>query len=275
MVIVFLVVALLGIIFLIASGGRIYKSSSANDAEISEGVKAVKALDNRTPAAPKDDPEKTTEPAPKPAADIDLNAEQEKIMNMSLDDYDDAETRKWFAGNCILGDSITMAAAEYGYLGYDVISAKIGAGFHNSDDLFADAIAKNPSVLFIFLGANDISNYLGDPNLFIDQYKNAVNSLSASLPNTVFYLHGILPEQEGVGYEEGYEYREAYNDALKKYCEETEGLTYINADFMLEQNPDFYDADGIHPTAAFYPRWLTYLADVSGLSGKTETGADR
>ena len=80
MVIVFLVVALLGIIFLIASGGRIYKSSSANDAEISEGVKAVKALDNRTPAAPKDDPGKPAEPAPKPAADIDLNADGSPVI---------------------------------------------------------------------------------------------------------------------------------------------------------------------------------------------------
>lgn len=276
-IIVFAVIVILGLVFLIASGGKIYKGEKGKEAEIEANVKTLKELDAKTPktsqaAAPSDPspsaPSGTREGEIKPAPSIDLNAEEEKIMSMTLEDYDDAKARSWFSGTVILGDSITMAIEEYGYLGNDVICAKIGAGFLNSDDLFADAVSKHPSVLFIFFGANDISNYLGNPELFIEQYQQSVESLRSQLPGTVFYAIGILPEQEGVGYEEGYEYREAYNEALKQYCEKTKDLNYLNADFILERNPDFYDADGIHPTASFYPRFLTFLADSAGLSGE-------
>lgn len=262
-IIVFAVVVLLGLIFLIASGGRIYKSAKANASEIEQNGKLLKELEERVP-------ETVKEEIPKPAPELNLNTEEDKIMSMTLEDYDDALARRWFQGSVILGDSITMAAAEYGYLDYDVILARIGAGLENSGDLIADAVSRHPSVLFLFFGANDISNYLGDPELFVSQYRAAVGTIRSSLPDTPLYLIAILPEQEGVGYEEGYEYREQYNEALKKYCDQTENVYYINTDFILERNTDFYDADGIHPTAAFYPRWLTCLADVSGLSSKTD-----
>ena len=265
----FVLVAVLGLIFLISSGGKIYKSSKANAAEIDDNVKILKELSEKTPrsAASESVPSEPAEPAPEPKTDVDLSAEEAKIMSITMNSYNDAELRKWFEGNVILGDSITMAAAEYGFLDYDVIVAKIGGGLTSSDDLFEEAIAKYPQVLFMCFGANDISNYLGDPNLFISQYSAAVDKLRASLPDTVFYLHAIMPVEEGVYYEEGFEYREAYNQALKEYCDKTDKTYYINSDFILQQNPDLYDADGMHPTGAFYPPWLTYLADMSGLSG--------
>ena len=53
------------------------------------------------------------------------------------------------------------------------------------------------------------------------------------------------------------------------YCLKTDNVYYINADFLLEQKPDLFEPDGMHPVSTFYPRWLTYIADVTGLSGTT------
>ena len=283
-VIVLAVIVVLGLIFLIAGGLKTYHSSRKAQAEIQENVQVLKEMNAREVINPNEsssgqgqtaDPAsgqgsapgsgESSDPSPKPAENMDLSAEQEKIMSMNLDEYNNEQTRLWFDGTVILGDSITMAAAEYGYLDYDVIVAKIGVGLSNGDEQFEEAIAKQPKVLFVCLGNNDISNYLGDPALFTEQYKTALSKLRAGLPNIPFYLHGIMPEQEGV-YEEGMEFREAYNSALEKLCSETENTYYVNSDFILQTDPDLYDADGIHPVSSFYPRWLTYLADVSGLS---------
>ncbi len=146
--------------------------------------------------------------------------------------------------------------------------ASIGASLETSDEQFDRAIDKNPGTVFMFYGGNDISAYLGEPKKFIGQYKTALKKLRAALPNATFYLHAILPEQKGVGYEEGYEYREQYNQALEEFCDKIDNVYYVDADFILEKDPGLYDADGIHPVSAFYPKWLTYLADVSGLSAE-------
>lgn len=257
-IIVFAVIVILGIIFLIASGGKIYKSSKRNSEEIEKNVAALKELETRTPAE---------SGAYVPPAEFDLDEEQKKILETPSEDFNADQIRSYFQGSVILGDSITMAAEEYGYLGFDVICAEIGAGPLSAEGLFEDAIARNPAVLFVVFGSNDISNYNGDPALFIEQYGSMAERLKTALPNTAIYMHGILPIQEGIANEEGFEYRTLYNDALEKYCAEHDGIYYINADFILDQKPELYDADGIHPVSDFYLRWLTYLADVSGLSG--------
>lgn len=276
-VIVLAVTVILGIVFFISGGLKIYTGSRKNQAEIQENVQILKEMSTKEPSSSRKTAGQETGPSSgdstedpsgqtaHPAAAIDLSAEQEKIMNMNLDDYNNEQTKLWYQGSVILGDSITMAAAEYGYLDYDVIVAKIGVGLSNGDEQFAEAIEKQPKALFICLGNNDISNYLGDPELFTSQYKEALATLREGLPDTPFYLCSILPVQEGV-YEEGFEYREVYNNALEQLCENTDNTFYVNADFILEQNPDLYDEDGIHPVSGFYPLWLTYLADVSGLS---------
>ena len=75
-----------------------------------------------------------------------------------------------------------------------------------------------------------------------------------------------MPQQEGVGTEPGFEYRELYNSALEEYCNKTDGVEFISADFILEAQPELYDVDGVHPVGAFYPKWLTFLSDMAGLT---------
>ena len=257
-IIVFAVVVLLGLIFLISSGGKIYKSSKKNSDEISQNTAVLKELSAKVP---ENDEEY------KPPAEINLSEEEKKIIETPSDSFNDDEIRSWFQGSVVLGDSITSAAQEFGFLDTDVIIARIGTSLTGSDDLLEDGISRNPKLIVLFFGANDIDNYGGDPNAFVSAYNDAVSKIRASLPDVPIYLHAILPVQEGVYAGDEFAPRVAFNEALKAYCEKTDNVYYINADFILEQMPELFEPDGMHPVASFYPRWLTYIADVTGLSG--------
>ena len=273
------VVLVLGLIFLIVGTGKIYHGSKKNSQEIEEGVRILKEIEAKTPGTgtssgteggqgtgTSGQGEPTTQAPAEPSKPIDLSAEQEKILAVTEEDYYAKNIAGALQGTVILGDSLTMAAAEYGYIGYDVVVAKIGAGPLTAGDLFEEAIAHHPTVLYVVLGSNDIDNYGGDPNLFIDQYRSIVEMFKEALPGTKIFMHAIMPQQEGVGGEPGFEYRDLYNKALEEYCSQTDGVEYISADFILEAQPELYDVDGIHPVGAFYPKWLTFLADMAGLT---------
>ncbi len=258
-IIVFAVVVLLGLIFLIASGGKIYKSSRKNADEISQNTLALQELEAKTP---------TNYQEYRPPSEINLSDEQKKILDTPLDQFDDNEIRARFQGCVIMGDSITNAAWEFGFLDTDVIVAQIGARLMSSDELFDQAISLHPYVAFLFFGANGIADFGGDANAFVSAYNDAVLRLKESLPDVTIYLHAILPAQEGVYDGEEFAPRVEFNKALEEYCAKTEGVYYVNADFLLEQMPELYEPDGLHPVSTFYPRWLTYLADVAGLKAE-------
>ncbi len=112
-ILVGLVVVLLSLIFLIAGGGAVFHSQSSRVAEIQENVKILKEMETKKPAK-----EEETKPSggetdkPKPQAPADLSGEEEKIMNLDPEKVNNALLRKWFEDAVILGDSITLAAAE-------------------------------------------------------------------------------------------------------------------------------------------------------------------
>lgn len=257
-------IAILAVIFLIIGNGRIYKSSSANRQEISRTAETLKNLESKSPTAFK---------ANQPAVISDVQTEREKALAVTMDSYDIDQGRRWFQGTVILGDSLMVAAEEYGFLGNDVVVGEIGVGLENSDDLFAQTIDRQPSAVFLCFGMNDMSNYIGNVDMFIAKYAERIQQLKAALPNSVFYINSVFPIQPG--YEstvEGAEYQKQYNEALKAYCEKTEDVHYMDTAFILESDPDLYDADGIHPVAQFYPKWLTFVAGFAGLSEAEEEG---
>ena len=56
-----------------------------------------------------------------------------------------------------------------------------------------------------------------------------------------------------------------YNEKLEELCGEMT-VTFLNAGFILEQDPSLYEKDGIHARKDFYYKWLTYMADMAGIS---------
>ena len=79
----------------------------------------------------------------------------------------DVEIRQVFAGNVIIGDSITESIVEYGYLDTDVVVSKRGLNVGAADDQISTAIALNPSHVFMAFGSNDLEIYGSASSEFI------------------------------------------------------------------------------------------------------------
>lgn len=251
-------IVVLAVVFLLIGNGRIYKSSAKNRDEIEKTVESLKAMEAKAPV--------TAKPS-QPVEIPDQQTEQEKAMAVAMEAYDVDMGKRWFQGCDIIGDSLMEAVVGYGFLGEDVVDAEIGVGLETSDHLFERAIGKQPGVIILCFGMNDMTAYEGNIDMFAAKYAERVDQLKAALPSSIIYINSVFPIQ--AGFEDtvpGCQYQAQYNEALKAYCEKTKDVYYLDSEFILIREPDLYDGDGIHPKASFYPKWLTYVADMAGLS---------
>lgn len=178
---------------------------------------------------------------------------------------DDIAIKQTFQGTVILGDSITNSITEYGYLDTDVVVAKLGLSVAGADEQIDTAISLYPSTIFMSFGANDLETYISDSEAFIDAYRVQVKKLQEALPGVPIYINGILPIlQSTIDSIPALGYYPQYNEALQALCQEM-GLTYIDSSFLLEGNENMYEPDGEHVVMGFYPKWLTYMAEMAGL----------
>lgn len=178
---------------------------------------------------------------------------------------DDITIKQKFQGTVIIGDSITESMIEYGFLGTDVVVAKLGLNIAAADEQIDTAISLYPSTIFMCFGANDLETYISDADAFIDAYRVQVQKLQTALPDVPIYINGILPiQQSTIDMHPSLGYYPQYNEALQAFCQEM-GLTYIDSSFILEGNDDMYEPDGEHVIMRFYPKWLTNMAEMAGL----------
>ena len=263
--IVIVLIIIVAIVFLISSGGTVSTKSSANEAEISENVSELKALEEKSPTEFKDNT---------PAKILDMDAEKEKILAMEGCNPDPSIFMRWYEGTAIVGDSIMLRVEACGYLGDDVVCGIVGQGVYGAEEVVQKAISLQPYVIIVGFGANDMVAYGSDTDAFIEQYDAVITELEEGVPQATIYINSVMPGQPGNStVPESFQYCDDYNVALSKYCEE-KGITFIDSRFILETYPDLYDADGFHPTWEFYPMWLTYVADITGLSNGEVLNSD-
>ena len=141
----------------------------------------------------------------------------------------DVEIRQVFAGNVIIGDSITESIVEYGYLDTDVVVSKRGLNVGAADDQISTAIALNPSHVFMAFGSNDLEIYGSASSEFIDAYRTQIKKIQTALPDEM-------------------------------------GCTFIdNSTIVTDSSENLYEPDGEHVIQDYYPKWLTNMAQIAGL----------
>ena len=105
----------------------------------------------------------------------------------------DVEIRQVFAGNVIIGDSITESIVEYGYLDTDVVVSKRGLNVGAADDQISTAIALNPSHVFMAFGSTDLDIYRSSSSYFIDASRTQIKKLQPALPDDPISINFLLP----------------------------------------------------------------------------------
>ena len=256
-------------LILITVAVQSYGSSGSTDPEIEETVARLEEMEARDTAEIEDSiPEETEESAAEEEGQEEQELSASDIEAGILDGsgvYDKITLQQKFAGTAIIGDSITEAIWEYGFLDQDVVISQRGLSIGNANDQIADAISMNPDHVFMAFGANDQEYYGSNIQSFIDAYKSQIQKLNAALPGVPVYINCVLPATEEA--EESIpelQYWSQYNDALRAMCDEL-GLVFIDNSFILKNDSSLYEPDGQHPVVSFYPEWLSYMADIARL----------
>lgn len=176
----------------------------------------------------------------------------------------DVEIRQVFAGNVIIGDSITESIVEYGYLDTDVVVSKRGLNVGAADDQISTAIALNPSHVFMAFGSNDLEIYGSASSEFIDAYRTQIKKIQTALPDVPIYINCILPiTDEAIAQTPDLGYYPDYNEGLIKLCQEM-GCTFIdNSTIVTDSSENLYEPDGEHVIQDYYPKWLTNMAQIA------------
>ena len=187
-------------------------------------------------------------------AQADAQAREDIVNSSGI--LTNVQIRQAFAGSVIVGDSITQAISEYGYLDTDVVVSKRGLSVVNAQEQFSTAISLNPSHVFLAFGTNDLEIYNGDPTGFIDAYREKVQMVKDALPDVPIYINSILPIQDfAIASNPALGYYSQFNQALSDFCDEMD-CTFIDNTFLVEDS-SMYEPDGEHVIMDYYPKWLT------------------
>ena len=143
------------------------------------------------------------------------------------------------------------------------VVAEKGMHLDQTGDLIRTAAELKPEVLFLALGLNDISGTDGDTDAFIEKYKAVLANVREQMPDAVIYINCVLPVSAQKEEEEPvYAKIPDYNTALKAMCDE-EGITFIDNTEIVKD--EYYEQDGEHMKAEYYPIWAEHMAEVAGI----------
>lgn len=196
----------------------------------------------------------------------DITAIEEKISLLEQQDNNAEDTRSIkgkFAGAVVLGDSVAEGFLEYDILNASSVAAEIGVHLDELDGQIANVKELSPSVLFLYLGMNDVTATNGDVDSFISEYRAVLTQLKEEVPDAHIFVNSIFPVQEKAIEEEPLLAKiPDYNEALKELCD-SQTVAFIDNTSLVEEQ--YYEQDGVHFKADFYPIWAQRMAEVAAL----------
>lgn len=197
----------------------------------------------------------------------DISAIEKKIALLEKNDGEDGagemSLKEKFTGAVIVGDSITEGFTEYDILNTSSVVAKIGVHLDELDEQIQQVKELSPSIIFLSLGMNDVEHTNGDAEKFIKQYESVVDEVKKNVPEAHIFVNAIFPVQEKAVKEKPvFEKIEEYNDKLKELCDKKR-IGFIDSSDLVSD--EYYEQDGVHFKAAFYPVWAGKMAEVAGL----------
>lgn len=188
------------------------------------------------------------------ARDVRKNTEGMKILY-----------RKMFSSSVILGDSLTEGLSVYGWLPKSIVFSKVGGSIIYGDALFTKAAKLHPQYAFFAYGMNDMGNYGGNADNFIDKYSKLLKKFKKISPKTVIAVNSITtPTKAARKSNKSIRNYKKFNKAIKKMCEK-EHYIYIDITDILPAHPKLYAGDGIHAAPAYYPLWMDRMIEYAGL----------
>ena len=202
----------------------------------------------------------------KAAESEDIATIEQKISQLEQQDGGDDTDRSCkekFASSVVMGDSITEGFSEYDVLNASSVVSKIGVHLNELDEQVQQVKELDPQVIFLAYGMNDVISTAGETDQFLEEYETLVDQLREEVPNAHIYVNSIFPVTDSaVKKEPELAQISEYNTALKGMCDEMQVGFIDNTELVEDQ---YYEEDGVHFKAEFYPIWAERMAEVAAL----------
>ena len=196
----------------------------------------------------------------------DITVIEQKIAQLESQDGGEEDTRsakEKFASSVVMGDSITEGLVEYDVLSASSVVSKIGVHLDELDDQVAQVKELNPQVIFLTFGMNDIIENGEDTERFRSDYEALVKQIQEEVPDAHIFVNSIFPVLDtAVENEPALERISEYNTVLSEMCTKLQIGFIDNTELVSDQ---YYEEDGIHFKAEFYPLWADRMAEVASL----------
>lgn len=196
----------------------------------------------------------------------DITVIEQKIAQLESQDGQEEDTRsakEKFASSVVMGDSITEGLVEYDVLSVSSVVSKIGVHLDELDDQVAQVKELNPQVIFLTFGMNDVIEDGGDTVQFRSDYEALVKQIQEEVPDAHIFVNSIFPVLDSaVENEPALGRISEYNTVLSEMCTKLQIGFIDNTELVSDQ---YYEEDGIHFKAEFYPLWADRMAEVASL----------
>ena len=196
----------------------------------------------------------------------DISAIEAKIDLLERQDAgenDERSIKEKFSGAVVIGDSVALGFEEYDVLNASSVAAEIGVHLTQMDELIAKVKDLSPGIIFIAMGSNDVTATNGDTEEFISRYQDVIDQLQKEVPDAHIFVNAVFPVQDkAVEEEPGLANIADYNAALKEMCN-SKTIGFIDNTQIVSE--EYFEPDGIHFKAAFYPVWAQRMAEVASL----------
>lgn len=205
----------------------------------------------------------------KKAEQTDVTAVETKIESLEAKERqesgeeDSRSLKEIFTSTVVMGDSITQGFTDYDVLNASSVVSQIGVELTQLDKQVAKMKELNPQVVFLSYGMNDIIATQGNTDTFISEYKALIRKIQKELPDTKIFINSIFPvQQQAVDSQPLFAGLDSYNQALQEMCDDEQLAFVDNSSLVSEQ---YYESDGVHFQAGFYPIWGKHMAEVAAL----------
>ena len=188
-----------------------------------------------------------------------------KVSKSSVNTVPISIYKEYFKEDLFIGDSITEELKYYKFLYDNNVFSKIGLNTDTLRKLIPDEdFGIEPKNIYLMMGLND-SVFVKTEEKFKERYLAMLDALQAKFPDAKIYLQAIFPVSKTLDEKEDARVNNtkinSFNEVIKTIASER-GLDYLDFSYLLNENEDYFEPDGMHLKSKFHKVWLNEVKNI-------------
>lgn len=188
-----------------------------------------------------------------------------KVSKSSVNTVPISIYKEYFKEDLFIGDSITEELKYYKFLYDNNVFSKIGLNTDTLRKLIPDEdFGIEPKNIYLMMGLND-SVFVKTEEKFKERYLAMLDALQTKFPDAKIYLQAIFPVSKALDEKEDARVNNtkinSFNEVIKTIASER-GLDYLDFSYLLKENEDYFEPDGMHLKSKFHKVWLNEVKNI-------------